>query len=83
MVYKDLRQIADNSGDAGFIIFSLGSFFPDEAFPENLVNHFVEAFAKLHQKIIWKWNGKIPSSLPSNVKIVKWIPQQDLLGNLL
>jgi len=43
---------------------------------------FVKVFARLKQKVIWKWEARnLPSpKLSANVKTVDWLPQQDLLG---
>lgn len=51
--------------------------------PEHLRTAFVRAFSRLPQRVLWKWEaGDIPG-LSSNVKIVHWLPQQDLLGKTL
>lgn len=31
-------------------------------------------------QVLWRYTGKVPSNLPQNVKLVKWLPQNDLLG---
>ena len=40
----------------------------------------MDAFRKLPQKVIWKWESEIPADVPSNIMMTKWLPQQDLLG---
>ncbi|CAL8110081.1 unnamed protein product [Orchesella dallaii] len=35
-------------------------------------------FSKLKQKVIWKWDGDLPGEIPANVKVAKWLPQQDI-----
>ena len=47
---------------------------------ENVAAMFAGAFAQLPQKVIWKLNGKPSATVPPNVKVVEWIPQNDLLG---
>ncbi|EOA99153.1 UDP-glucuronosyltransferase 1-1, partial [Anas platyrhynchos] len=32
-------------------------------------------------KVLWRYTGKVPSNLPQNVKLVKWLPQNDLLAH--
>lgn len=39
------------------------------------------AFAALPQKVIWRHLGEKPASLGNNTMLVKWIPQNDLLGH--
>ena len=38
-------------------------------------------FSKLKQKILWKWETETMESLPDNVQLSKWLPQQDILGH--
>lgn len=40
---------------------------------------FVEAFKRLPQKVVWKYEGT-DLELPPNVIARKWLPQQDMLG---
>lgn len=65
----------------GFILVSFGSsgILDDES----SFNTLAEVFARLEQRIIWKYSNNIPSHLniPPNVKILKWLPQNDLLGH--
>ena len=49
--------------------------------PEKYKNIIIETFAKLKQRIIWKYEEDIPS-ISHNVLLKKWLPQQDLLGNI-
>lgn len=50
--------------------------------PENIKQMFVRVFARLPQRVIWKWEKEslLVDSVTPNVKIVDWLPQQDLLG---
>ncbi|KTG41751.1 hypothetical protein cypCar_00023841 [Cyprinus carpio] len=38
------------------------------------------AFARMPQKVVWRFIGERPSSLGNNTLLLKWIPQNDLLG---
>ena len=49
--------------------------------PESILNIFKNTFSRIPQRVVWQW--KNPSSdlkMPSNVLLVDWMPQQDLLG---
>jgi glucuronosyltransferase len=48
--------------------------------PEEKRRNFIDAFSTLPQKILWKWESDILPGQPQNVKISKWLPQQDILG---
>ena len=81
---KDLEIVADAANE-GFIVFSLGSAIPVSSMPPDLIELFVKVFAKFpSQKVFWKWEKTRlpPKKLSRNVKIVEWLPQQDLLGTL-
>lgn len=50
--------------------------------PENLRQLLVNTFAKLPYRVLWKYESSIiQSDLPPNVKISRWLPQQDILGH--
>lgn len=48
--------------------------------PRQIQDIFVRVFARLKQRVLWKWEKDGLSNVPSNVKLVDWLPQQDLLG---
>jgi glucuronosyltransferase len=50
--------------------------------PKETLNSFIRVFSKLPQRVVWKWETDEPSNMSSNIMMVKWLPQQDLLGNL-
>jgi glucuronosyltransferase len=66
----------------GVIYFSMGSGLYSSDMPESKRQAFVEAFSKLKQKVIWKWETETLPGKPQNVKIGKWFPQSDILGQL-
>ena len=43
---------------------------------------FISVFARLPQRVVWKWEAARPVNMPANVLTPKWLPQQDLLGNI-
>ncbi|XP_026231305.1 UDP-glucuronosyltransferase-like [Anabas testudineus] len=67
------------SGEEGFVVFTLGSLVSD--MPEEKTAVFLEAFKQIPQKVIWRYTGQIPGNIPENVKIMKWVPQNDLLAH--
>lgn len=50
--------------------------------PEVKIKAFLKAFAKLKQRVLWKWEKDSLSGKPQNVKTGKWLPQTDILGKL-
>uniref|UniRef100_A0A669BH88 UDP-glucuronosyltransferase n=1 Tax=Oreochromis niloticus TaxID=8128 RepID=A0A669BH88_ORENI len=67
------------SGQHGFVVFTLGSMVSD--LPEEITSVFLEAFRQIPQKVIWRYTGKVPDNVPENVKMMKWVPQNDLLAH--
>ena len=49
--------------------------------PESKRKLLLNVFKKLKQKVIWKWETEKMEGLPSNVKLSKWLPQQDILAH--
>ena len=73
-------QVFADEATNGFIVFTLGSFVPVSSMPKEILETFINVFAKIPQKVIWKWEAEKPENIPSNVLMVDWLPQQDLLG---
>ncbi|CAL8104508.1 unnamed protein product [Orchesella dallaii] len=78
---KDLDEFLSDSGKDGFIFFSLGSIVKAKEMPENSRKVFLNVFSRLKQRVIWKWETETMPDLPPNVKLSKWLPQQDVLGH--
>ncbi|XP_045570329.1 UDP-glucuronosyltransferase isoform X2 [Salmo salar] len=74
---KELEQWV--SGDHGFIVFSLGSMVA--SLPDDITLVFLQAFTLIPQKVLWRYSGPVPGNIPDNVKMMKWIPQNDLLAH--
>lgn len=75
---KDLEDFIDGSGENGFIYVSMGTVVK---VPYNFRRLFLKAFAELPYHVIWKCESSDDFDLPANVKISKWLPQQDILGH--
>lgn len=67
------------SGEHGFVVFTLGSLVSD--LPEETTAVFIQAFSQIPQKVVWRYTGQIPDSVPENVKFMQWVPQNDLLAH--
>ncbi|KAL7645204.1 UNVERIFIED_CONTAM: hypothetical protein RMT77_003590 [Armadillidium vulgare] len=77
---KDLQEFIDESGSDGVIYFSLGTVCQGSTIPENFKKILVEAFSKLKQRVIWKFEEEF-ENLPKNIMIKNFLPQQDILGH--
>lgn len=78
---KDLQEYLDNAKN-GVIYFSLGSNMKSYLMPEEKRQAIINAFAKLKEDVLWKWEEDELPGKPTNVRIAKWLPQQDILGKL-
>ncbi len=77
----DLEAFMKSGREHGVIYVSFGTVFQSQYMPEETVRLFADAFSKLRQKVIWKWEGTAMPGKPDNVMLSKWLPQQDLLGH--
>ncbi|KAJ8030022.1 UDP-glucuronosyltransferase 2C1 [Holothuria leucospilota] len=77
---KDMEEFVQGSGDSGVIVFTLGSAVKG-LFKEELAEIFASVFSQLPQRVLWRHNAQPPSSLGNNTKLLKWLPQNDLLGH--
>lgn len=76
---KDLKRFVDSATE-GFIYFSLGSNAMSSDLPKETLQVFLDVFAKLPYKIVWKFEKDLPNK-PDNVFTGKWLPQQGILGH--
>ena len=76
-----MEDFVQSSGDDGFILFSMGSTVKGSTMPEAKRKVILAAFSKLKQKVLWKWETETMADLPKNVRLSKWLPQQDILGH--
>ncbi|XP_076627997.1 uncharacterized protein LOC143345094 [Colletes latitarsis] len=75
---KDLKHFVDSASE-GFIYFSLGSNAMSSDMPRETLQVFLDVFAKLPYKVVWKFEKELPEK-PDNVFIGPWFPQQSILA---
>ncbi|KAK1891345.1 UDP-glucuronosyltransferase 2B14 [Dissostichus eleginoides] len=76
---EHLEEFVQSSGEHGVILMSLGTFVSE--LPSDMANEIAATFAKLPQKVIWRYKGDRPATLGNNTLLVDWMPQNDLLGH--
>ncbi|XP_046750933.1 UDP-glycosyltransferase UGT5-like [Diprion similis] len=77
---SDLRQYIDSS-ENGVILFSLGSAMQSILMPANTIKVLKGAFKRLPYNVLWKWENDTMENKPKNVRIGKWLPQNDILSH--
>ncbi|XP_065696931.1 UDP-glucuronosyltransferase 1A1-like isoform X2 [Patagioenas fasciata] len=78
-VSQEFEAIVNASGEHGIVVFSLGSMVSE--IPMKKAEEIVDALGSIPQTVLWRYTGKVPHNLPKNVKLVKWLPQNDLLAH--
>lgn len=79
---QDLQKFMDEAKE-GVVYFSMGSNLKSKNMPPEKRDIILKVFSKLKEKVLWKWEDEVLPGQPPNVKLSKWIPQQDLLGKCL
>ncbi|XP_048006723.1 UDP-glycosyltransferase UGT5-like [Leguminivora glycinivorella] len=74
---KDLKSYLDTS--KGVIYVSFGTNFNPSTLAEDKIRLLLNVFSKLPYDVLCKWDAEDVPGRPSNVRIVKWVPQNDLL----
>ncbi|XP_053694505.1 UDP-glucosyltransferase 2 [Sabethes cyaneus] len=79
---KDLEDFISGSGESGFIYVSMGSSVKAANMPDQLRQLLIQTFARLPYRVLWKYEASASiKDLPSNVRLGRWLPQQDILGH--
>ena len=76
----DLKEFMDAHPE-GVVYVSFGSALKPSQMTDEQRAVFRESFKELDMPIIWKWDDDDLTGIPQNVKISKWLPQNDLLAH--
>ncbi|XP_074950260.1 UDP-glucuronosyltransferase 1A1-like isoform X1 [Phalacrocorax aristotelis] len=76
---QEFEAIVNASGEHGIVVFSLGSMVSE--IPMKKAEEIADALGSVPQTVLWRYTGEVPRNLPKNVKLVKWLPQNDLLAH--
>nr|QIK00364.1 UDP-glycosyltransferase [Xylotrechus quadripes] len=74
-----IQKFLDGAKD-GAIIFSMGSNLNSSLIPKDKKDAIIRVFSRMKQRILWKCEETLPGT-SQNVKLLKWIPQQDVLAH--
>ncbi|XP_037017269.2 UDP-glucuronosyltransferase 1A1 isoform X2 [Artibeus jamaicensis] len=76
---QEFEAYVNASGEHGIVVFSLGSMISE--IPEKQAKEIADALGKIPQTVLWRYTGTRPPNLSKNTILVKWLPQNDLLGH--
>ncbi|XP_012785879.3 UDP-glucuronosyltransferase 1A1 isoform X2 [Ochotona princeps] len=76
---QEFEAYVNASGEHGIVVFSLGSMVSE--IPEKKAMAIADALGRIPQTVLWRYTGSRPSNLAKNTILVKWLPQNDLLGH--
>ncbi|KAG3275578.1 UDP-glucuronosyltransferase 1A1 isoform X2 [Ictidomys tridecemlineatus] len=78
-ISQEFEAYVNASGEHGIVVFSLGSMVSE--IPQKKAMEIADALGRIPQTVLWRYTGTPPSNLAKNTKLVKWLPQNDLLGH--
>ncbi|XP_078537515.1 UDP-glucuronosyltransferase 1A6-like isoform X6 [Lissotriton helveticus] len=76
---EEFQKLVDDSGEHGIVVFSLGSMVSE--IPMKKAMAIAEALGTVPQTVLWRYTGQAPPNLAANTKLIKWLPQNDLLAH--
>ncbi|XP_078537514.1 UDP-glucuronosyltransferase 1A5-like isoform X5 [Lissotriton helveticus] len=76
---QEFQKLVDDSGEHGIVVFSLGSMVSE--IPMKKAMAIAEALGTVPQTVLWRYTGQAPPNLAANTKLIKWLPQNDLLAH--
>lgn len=81
--FQKLTEFISGAKD-GVIYFALGTNIKAETFSQTKIKYFLKAFEFFPTyRFLWKYDpNSMIHSIPENILLEKWMPQNDILGSL-
>uniref|UniRef100_A0A1Y1NPQ7 UDP-glycosyltransferase n=1 Tax=Photinus pyralis TaxID=7054 RepID=A0A1Y1NPQ7_PHOPY len=78
---EDLKAYLDSSNE-GVILVSMGSILRSAYISDSKREAILNALGNLPQNVLWKWDEESMPNQPRNIRLVKWLLQNDVLGSV-
>ncbi|KAK3925416.1 UDP-glycosyltransferase UGT5 [Frankliniella fusca] len=76
-----LDWVNEKAAPHGFVFMSFGTNVRSSSINKGKRDAILRAFGRIKQRVLWKYEeDDILDKLPANVRVVKWAPQNDILG---
>ncbi|XP_013380643.1 UDP-glucuronosyltransferase 2C1 [Lingula anatina] len=75
---NELQNFMDGHKN-GVVVVTFGSLAM--YIPDQVIQKLLSAFSKIKYAVIWRYTGSKKLNLPSHVKVLPWLPQNDLLAH--
>ncbi|KAK3930011.1 UDP-glycosyltransferase UGT5 [Frankliniella fusca] len=77
-----LAWVNEGSAPNGFVFMSFGTNVKSAEIDKGRRDAILRAFGRIKQRVLWKYEeDDILDKLPPNVRVIKWAPQNDILGH--
>ncbi|KAJ1528157.1 hypothetical protein ONE63_008071 [Megalurothrips usitatus] len=77
-----LDWIDSKNAPHGFVFMSFGTNVKSSLMSKVRREAILKAFARIEQRVLWKYEqDDILDQLPPNVRVAKWLPQNDILAH--
>ena len=76
---NDLLDFMEIDGKNGVVVVSFGSIITK--LPDRVLNPLFQGLIAIDQAVIFRYSSKIDIELPSRIKVMKWLPQNDIIGH--
>lgn len=74
-----LKKFLDAATE-GVVYFGMGTNVKLSTVRNDTKSVLLNGLGKLKQKVLMQWDEEIPKNVPGNIKMLKWFPQQAILG---
>ncbi|KAK3727333.1 hypothetical protein QZH41_018174 [Actinostola sp. cb2023] len=80
---EELERFMDfHANPEGVVVVSFGTEAEAAVMGSNIMEKMMKAFGQLKQGVLWKLRGTPTIPIPQNIKVLPWIPQNDVLGHV-